>query len=145
MQGMSKIGITVLIAACSIGLWHGCRYWSDQLKEQARTQYMTKEMNRKVPVLYAVKDVHQGELVTSDMIEVRQIPSKDVPGGILWTPDLAVGLIAKHGCSKGCMFYTSHFGLDDSDPEFRSGLGEASKRMERAMQLQVRLHRSAAP
>lgn len=75
------------------------------------------------------------------MVAVREVLGRDVPGGALWTTELAVGLIAKHGFRKGVMLTTYHFGLDDSDPDFRAGISEGSKRMSRAMLEKAMLHR----
>ncbi|HEY9778224.1 MAG TPA: SAF domain-containing protein [Planktothrix sp.] len=94
-------------------------------------------MDEKQSVVFAVRNVRKGTRVTSDMVELRRLPAKDVPGGALWTTDLAVGLVAKFDFTKGTLLTTHHFGLDDSDPEYRAGAGEPYKRMTRAMQKKI--------
>jgi len=136
----TRIAIPVLLAACTFGLWFG--RLGIGVEQQAKAKDVNKpeldwQLKQKEPVVFSVKDVRQGTRVTSDMVEVRQMFSKEVPGGVLWTTELAVGLIAKHGFRKGTMLTTYHFGLDDSDPQFRAGIGEGCKRMDRAMRRKV--------
>ena len=55
----------------------------------------------KAPIVYTVKDIAEGTIVTNDEIEVREIAKRRIPSDALISIDAAAGHKCKYGLSAG--------------------------------------------
>jgi len=62
---------------------------------------ITARLNAKSTVVYAIKDIAEGEKIPSEMLEERNVPADKQPQDALTSSTLAAGRIAKYGISAG--------------------------------------------
>lgn len=91
--------ILILVCALAGVLFH---FWqSDQYSQGQRVE---EELERKAArgvVVFALRDILEGETIMSDAIEAREIDQSKIPQGVLGETAVAVGKKAKYGISKG--------------------------------------------
>ncbi len=62
---------------------------------------MSEKLNRMGTVVYAIKDVKEGDTIPSDALEEKKIEASKVPQDALSSTSLATGRTAKYGISQG--------------------------------------------
>lgn len=62
---------------------------------------MDAKMAEKTTVVYALKDIPEGQTIPSEALEERQVPSSRAPEDALATATLATGRVTKYGIASG--------------------------------------------
>ncbi len=105
-MGISRMPPAVMLAII-VGLAVGVTFLvTDRLKVQEddyknKTDAMTRQMSKKSTVVYAVKDIPEGQTIPSEALEERQIEASKQPQDALSTSTLAAGRVSKYGISTG--------------------------------------------
>lgn len=92
----------ILIFVCALAgvLFH---FWQSDQYSQA--QKLEKELEKKSEakgiVVFALRDIPEGETVSSDAVEAREISQSRIPQGALGETAVAVGKKSRYGISKG--------------------------------------------
>ncbi len=68
---------------------------------QLRIKAMDADVNATGDVVYVVKDLQEGQTISSDALEVRKIQLRKVPPDAIGSASLAIGRIAKYGVASG--------------------------------------------
>ena len=66
-------------------------------KYESESNRMASELNKKITVVYAVKDLPEGQTIPSDALEERSVEEKRVPQDALTSSSLVAGRVAKFG------------------------------------------------
>lgn len=79
---------------------------TDRLRQQEesykrKTDEMTAELSKKSTVVYAVRDIPEGQTIPSEALEERQIDAAKQPQDAVATAAMAAGRVAKYGISTG--------------------------------------------
>jgi pilus assembly protein CpaB len=96
-----------LMFATIIGLAVGVTFMvTERLRIQEtdyknKTDAMTAQMSAKATVVYATKDISEGQTIPSEALEERQIEAAKQPQDALASSSLAAGRIAKYGIMTG--------------------------------------------
>jgi pilus assembly protein CpaB len=104
--GISRMPPAVMLATI-IGLAVGVTMLvTDRLKQQEdaykkKTDEMTAEMSKKSTVVYAIRDIPEGQTIASEALEERQIDAAKQPQDALASSAMAAGRISKYGISTG--------------------------------------------
>lgn len=132
-----------LTALLAVGFVTFAKILSDKKLVEGKSNSEKKLfLSQKSPIVVALKSAEIGTVVTADMVESKIVPTSQIPGGAIWTTNLAVGLKVKRPFRKGTILTTGFFGLDESDPDFAAGIGTPFKRMNQEMiNLQVNRQR----
>ncbi len=75
---------------------------SEQEKDFAQKKAdLEAKMSAKGKVVYAIKDIPEGQTIPSDALEEKEIESSKIPQDALTSASLAAGRVAKYGISQG--------------------------------------------
>lgn len=104
--GISRMPPAFMLALI-IGLAVGVTFLvTDRLKVQEddykrKTEALTAQMSAKSTVVYAVKDIPEGQTIPSEALEERQIETNKQPQDAITSASLAAGRVSKYGISQG--------------------------------------------
>jgi len=104
--GISRMPPAVMLATI-IGLAVGVTFLvTDRLKQQEdaykqKTDAMTAELSKKSTVVYAVRDIPEGQTIPSEALEERQIDAAKQPADAIASSAMAAGRVCKYGISAG--------------------------------------------
>lgn len=104
--GISRMPPAVMLATI-IGLAVGVTMLvTDRLKQQEdaykkKTDEMTAELAKKSTVVYAIRDIPEGQTIASEALEERQIDAAKQPQDAIVSSAAAAGRISKYGISTG--------------------------------------------
>jgi len=104
--GISRMPPAVMLATI-IGLAVGVTLLvTDRLKTQEddyrkKTDAMTAQMSAKSTVVYASKDIPEGQTIPSEALEERQIETAKQPQDAIPSASMAAGRVSKYGIAQG--------------------------------------------
>jgi len=104
--GISRMPPAVMLATI-IGLAVGVTLLvTDRLKTQEddyrkKTDAMTAQMSAKSTVVYASKDIPEGQTIPSEALEERQIETAKQPQDAIGSATMAAGRVSKYGIAQG--------------------------------------------
>ncbi len=84
---------------------------------QQDVEQLRRRVDLKYNVVFLTKDVSKGTVLTSDMLEVRKLPTRKIAGCDIWNPSIAVGRTLRYDMKKGEPPSMDSVGLDRFDPE----------------------------
>ena len=105
-MGISRMPPAIMLAMI-VGLAVGVTFLvTDRLKVQEddyknKTDAMNRKMSAKSTVVYAIKDIPEGQTIPSEALEERQIEASKQPEDALSGSTLAAGRVSKYGISTG--------------------------------------------
>jgi Flp pilus assembly protein CpaB len=93
-------------------------------KADLEQKRIAAEENQTAGVVFAVKDVSEGEVIPSDALESRNIQVRKIPADALSSCSLAAGRVAKYGVSAGTIVSQHDLAPIGISPGFESKLPE---------------------
>jgi pilus assembly protein CpaB len=93
----------------------------------ARTADIEAQLSAKGKVIFATKDVPEGQPIPSDALEEKEIEASKVPPDALTSASLAAGRIAKYGISANQMVSQHDLAPQGIQPGFQSKLKEGMR------------------
>ncbi|MDZ4832586.1 MAG: SAF domain-containing protein [Candidatus Melainabacteria bacterium] len=100
---MTRLAVIFFVAFTLLGaLFY---VWKSDTDEQAvaatRMKDLEEKMNAKGIVVYAIRDIPEGALITADALEQRAVAQSKIPQTALSLSSVAVGKKAKYGIISG--------------------------------------------
>ncbi len=90
------IGLAVLVTMMVTG-----RVSQQQAEFEAKKKDLEAKMSAKGKVVYAIKDIPEGQTIPTDALEEKEIEQSKIPQDALTSASLATGRVAKYGISQG--------------------------------------------
>lgn len=90
------IGLAVLVTMMVTG-----RMSQQEAELEAKKKDLEAKMSAKGKVVYAIKDIPEGQTIPSDALEEKEIEQSKIPADALTSSSLAAGRVAKYGISQG--------------------------------------------
>lgn len=90
------IGLAVLVTMMVTG-----RVSQQQADFEAKKKDLEAKMSAKGKVVYATKDIPEGQAIPTDALEEKEIEQSKIPMDALTSASLASGRVAKYGISQG--------------------------------------------
>jgi Flp pilus assembly protein CpaB len=90
------IGLAVLVTMMVTG-----RMSQQEQELEAKKKDLEAKMSAKGKVVYAIKDIPEGQTIPSDALEEKEIEQSKIPQDALTSASLAAGRVAKYGISQG--------------------------------------------
>jgi len=90
------IGLAVLVTMMVTG-----RMSQQEQELDAKKKDLEAKMSAKGKVVYAIKDIPEGQTIPSDALEEKEIEQSKIPQDALTSSSLAAGRVAKYGISQG--------------------------------------------
>jgi flagella basal body P-ring formation protein FlgA len=116
---MTRLAIVFIVACALLGagfyVWSADRQSAEVL--EAKKKDLEEKMNAKGTVVYAIRDIQEGSVITADALKQHAIEQSKIPQAAVTLLTVAVGKKAKYGISQGQIL--SNHDLDPKPPGFR--------------------------
>lgn len=89
----------ILVIFCALGLGSYC-IWKSNVDSKKPEQPVVVESN-KGTLVYALRDIKKGSVVTSDSVETRVVEQCKMPGSSVANAATVIGRKTVHGIEKG--------------------------------------------
>ncbi|MDP3508069.1 MAG: SAF domain-containing protein [Candidatus Melainabacteria bacterium] len=89
----------ILVIVCALGLGSYCLWKSNVDSKKPEQPAVVESM--KGNLVYALRDIKKGSVVTSDSIETRIVEQCQIPGSAVWKASTVIGRKTVHGIEKG--------------------------------------------
>lgn len=109
----------ILVIVCALGLGSYCIWNSNVDTKQIEEEKVIERMKVKGTVVYALRDIEVGSLVTSDSIEQRPIEQCQIPGSAVCKASTVIGRKPVYGIGKGQILSNYDFLLPEQREEYK--------------------------
>jgi Flp pilus assembly protein CpaB len=109
----------ILVIVCALGLGSYCIWKSNVDTKQIEEDKVIEKMKVKGTVVYALRDIKVGSLVTSDSVEQRPIEQCQIPGSAVCKAATVIGRKTVYGIEKGQILSNYDFLLPEQREEYR--------------------------
>ena len=110
----------ILVIVCALGLGSYC-LWKSNVDSKKPEQPVVVE-SMKGNLVYALRDIQKGSVVTSDSIETRIIEQCKMPGSSVTNASTVIGRKAVYGIEKGQILSRYDFMLPEEAKQYRLDL-----------------------
>lgn len=107
----------ILVIVCALGLGSYC-LWKSNVDSKKPEQPVVVE-SMKGNLVYALRDIQKGSVVTSDSIETRVVEQCKIPGSAVWKASTVIGRKTVYGIEKGQILSNYDFLLPGQAEEYR--------------------------
>lgn len=80
-------------------MWSADRKSAEEL--EAKKKDLEEKMNAKGTVVYAIRDIQEGSVITAEALEQREIEQSKIPQAAVTQSSMAVSKKARYGVSQG--------------------------------------------
>ena len=93
--------LIIIVLAVMVTMMVTGRMSQQEAELELKKRDLEAKMSAKGKVVYAIKDIPEGQTIPSDALEEKEIEQSKIPQDALTSSSLAAGRVAKYGISQG--------------------------------------------